>query len=101
MDQCAICQRDLEAKNIVTRDAVFEAAWASGVSGNVAPQRAIRATGRVRRIIEPAALDRLLQFCSQDSRFDDGHEVSCADLFDTTHPLQREYQTAAVRDATA
>ena len=57
----AVRQHHFQAQHIIARDAVFQAARAAGVGGDVAADGAIRAAGGIGRIKQPALFDRLLQ----------------------------------------
>ena len=56
---------------------------------------------RIGRIEQPDAFDRLLELPRDHVGLDDGDEVRLVDLEDAVHPLQRDDDAAAHRDAAA
>jgi len=57
----SIGQHHLECHDIIPGHPVLEASRPPGIGGDVAPDGAISATGRIWRIIKPLTLDSLLQ----------------------------------------
>ena len=57
-DDGAVGQNDFEAEDVIAGDAVFQAARAAGVGGDVAADEIVRAAGGVGRIKQAALLDR-------------------------------------------
>ena len=56
-DDGAVGEDDFEAEHVIAGDAVFEAARAAGVGGDVAADEIVRAAGGVGRIKQSAPLD--------------------------------------------
>ena len=100
-DERAVSQRDFEAEHVVAGDAIFEAARATGVGGDVAAEAAIRATRGIRRIEQSLLLHGILQRLGVNARLDDGDEIRPGDFLDAIHPLDREHDAAAVGHASA
>ena len=87
-DDAAAGQNDFEAEDVIAGDAVFEAARAAGVGGDVAADEVVRAAGGVGRIKQAAPLDGLLKFFRVHPRLDDGDEIGGIDFADAVHALQ-------------
>ena len=88
-------QCHFQTEHIISRHAVFQAARAARVGGDVAPDAAVRAAGRVGRIIKPLLLDRLVQMLRDHTRLHHRDKVVRIDLLDAVHPRQREHDAPA------
>ncbi len=89
------CRQDgLDAKHVVTRDAVLERARSARALGDVSADRRPPQTGRVRRVEQAHALDGILQVAGDHVRLDDRHEARFVDLEDAVHPLEADDHAA-------
>ena len=100
-DDGTVGEHDFEAEDVIAGDAIFEAARAAGIGGDVAADEIIRAAGGVRRIKEAALLNRFLQMLRVHARLDDGDEIAGVDFPDAVHAFEREDDAAAHRHAAA
>ena len=81
----AVGQHDFEAEDVGAGDAVFEAAGAAGVGGDVAADAAVLQAGRIGRIKKPLRAGGGLEASGDDARLDHGDEIVSADLLDAVH----------------
>ena len=75
----AVGQHDFQRQHVVGRHAVFQAARAAGVLGDVAADRALLERGRIGRVEQAHALDGGLQVGRDDAGPDHGHPVDRVD----------------------
>ena len=87
-------QDHLEAEDVVARRAVLERPGTAGALGDVAADHGLAQAGRIRRVEEPDALDRVLEVAGDHVRLDDGQQVRFVDLEDAVHPLERQHDAA-------
>src|SRR5205823_4922750 len=88
-------QDHFESKDVFARDAVFEAARAAGVCGDISTNATVRFAGGIGRIKTANLLDFLLEMFSQNARFNNRNEIVRIDFLDAIHPHQRERNAAA------
>ncbi len=87
-----IRQHDRQAQDVIPRDAVFEAARASRVAGDVPADGRMPHAAGVRRVEQVHAFHRGLQVGGDDARLDMDDGVLPVDLQYAVHPGQREHQ---------
>ena len=101
LDDGAAGQDDFQTEDKIAGDAVFEAARAAGVGGDVAADAAIGAAGRIGRIVKALLFHRFLQGLQDDAGLDDRDKIAGVDFLDAVHAGQGEDNAAARRDASA
>ena len=84
-DDLAVREHDLEAEDVVRRDAVGEAVGPAGVLGDVAADRAGALAGGVGRVVEAVLGDRLAEVQVDDAGLDQRRPVLDVDLEDALH----------------
>ena len=94
-DDGPVGERDFEAENVITRNAVFQTTGTAGVGGDVAADEVIRATGGVGRIKQSAPFNGFLERLRVDARLDDGNEIGGVDFLDAVHAFQRKHDAPA------
>ena len=100
-DDGAVGQDDFEAEDVIAGDAVFQAARAAGIGGDVAADEIVRAAGGVGRVKQAAPLDGFLKISGVHARLDDGDEIGGVDFPDAVHPFERKHDAAVHGHATA
>ena len=93
-DKCAVGQCYLQTQDIGAGNAVFEAAGAARIGGDVATDGAVLVALGVGWIEEPALLNLRLEHSGDDMGLDDGDEILTTDLLDAVHPV-KAHQDAA------
>ena len=86
----AVAQYDLDAENVVDRDAVLERVRAAGVGGHVAADGAGALARRVGGVVVACARQRAGEPKVGHSGLDDRHAISEVDLDDSVHARERE-----------
>ncbi len=97
----AIGQDDLKPQDILARNAVFEAARAAGIGGQVAADEIFRAARRIGRVKQLPFFHLRLEVCSDDGGLHDGDEISLINLQNPIHPLRGKGDAAPNRNATS
>ena len=94
-DDLAGRQDRLQRQHVPARGAVLHGTWSAGALGDVAAECRDLQAGGIRRVEEPACLDRILQLIGQHVGLDDGELIVLIDLEDAIEPLHRQQDTAA------
>jgi hypothetical protein len=94
-------QRNLEAEDVLARDAVLERTRAARVGRRVPADRAELERCGIGRIEQPLLLDRALQRAGDHAGLHDTDEVRGIDLEDLRHLLGRENDAAGERKTSA
>ena len=97
----AIGQHHLQAQHVIRGDPVFEAARPAGVGGNIAADATFRATGRIRRIIQPTGFHFFLQLTGNDPGLNDGDKVVLMNFPNAPHAGHGQRNAAVHRHASA
>ena len=95
VDDVALRQDDLEAGDVIARDAVLDRAQPAGAFGDVAAERGEIRAGGVGRIEQAAALHLGLEVADGDARLDGGDLVVVVHLEDAVHAPEVERDPAA------
>ena len=98
-DKRAVSQGHLQTQDIGAGNAVFEAAGAASIGGDVTTDGAVLVALGIGRIEEPALLNLRLEHPGNDMGLDDGDEVLTADLPDAVHPVKTHQDAAPQRNA--
>ena len=100
-DDRAVGEHDFQAEDVIAGDAVFQAARAAGVGGDVAADVVIRAAGGIGRIKEAVLSTASCNCFRDDARLDDGDEIVGVDFLDAVHAFERKHDAAAHRHTAA
>ena len=82
-----IREHNLQAKDVIASDTVFQAARPARVGGNVASEAGVGTAGRVGRIVEALSFNRGLELCRHHTGLDHADKVSPVNLLDAVHSL--------------
>ena len=74
-------QDSFEAENVIASDSVFEATRPAGIGSDISANKTFRAAGGVRRVIEPALFNGVLEVFGDDTRLNDRYEIGGIDFF--------------------
>ena len=97
-DDVAVGQNDFEAEDVIARDAVFQAARAAGVGGDVAADEIVRAAGGVGRIKQVSVFRRRPEIVRVMTAGWTTATKSCGvDFQNAVHAFEREHDAAAHR----
>jgi hypothetical protein len=94
LDHLAVGQHERQPRHVVHGEAVLRAVRASGVLGDVAPDRADLLAGRVGRVEEAVRRDRSRDVQVRHPRLDDDALRVEVDLKDPRHPRERDHDAA-------
>ncbi len=100
-DDAAVRQHQLEAEDVVGRDAVGQAVRPAGVLGDVAADGAGALAGGVGGVVEAVLRDGLAQLQVDDAGLDQRGQVLDVDLEDALHARHGDEHAAHGRDGAA